>query len=71
VEWLENPVPLTVRVKDGPPANAKAGLRLEILGVGGFILNLRSLDVAPSGLRTKTWGSPGAIPEDAERNWAV
>ena len=52
------PVPLTVRVKDDPPAVAETGLRLVIVGVGGLIGNVDEVDELPPVLTTVTLPLP-------------
>jgi len=53
-------VPLTSRVKAGPPAVAELGLRLEIEGIGGVTVKVSALEGAPHGFRTVMLALPVA-----------
>jgi hypothetical protein len=44
----------------GPPAALVFGLRLEIAGVGGLIVNVTKFDVAPPAFTTDTLAVPAA-----------
>ena len=52
LELDKKPEPLTVTVKAGPPAVAELGERPAIEGVGGLIVNVSALEVAPPGFCT-------------------
>jgi len=60
----ENPLPLTVRVKAGPPAVAELGFKFVIAG-GGLIVNCALLEVTPPEL-TVTPAAPGLVTRAAE-----
>src|SRR5882724_6152999 len=77
-----NPVPLTVRVKAGPPAVTADGLSPVIVGTGLFAVKICAFDVPPPGaaLKTVTDGVPAAamsaagivaVSWPAERNVVV
>jgi hypothetical protein len=55
---LRKPEPFTVRAKAGPPAVAELGERLESEGVGGLMVNVSALEVAPPGFTTVTLALP-------------
>ena len=58
-ELARNPVPLTVRVKPGPPATVELGLRLVITGVGEVIVKVAGVEVTGPGLVTVMEALPG------------
>jgi hypothetical protein len=53
-----NPEPLTVKVKEGPPAVADRGLRLEMDGEGAPIVKVTEVEADPPGLVTMTLALP-------------
>jgi hypothetical protein len=54
-EVLMKFVPVTVRVKAGPPAAADVGLRAVVVGTGLLIVKVRAPDVPPPGVGLKTF----------------
>jgi hypothetical protein len=57
-EPATKPLPVTVRVNEGPPAIATSGLTLVIFGMGledGLIVKLAGLEIMPPGFSTVIW----------------
>jgi hypothetical protein len=54
-------VPITVRVKSGPPAVVDVGERLEFVGTGLLIVKESALDEPLPGVTTVTWAVPGVV----------
>src|SRR5262249_7669462 len=61
------PVPLSVSVKDGPPAETEFGLKLVSVGTGLLTVNVTLLDVPPpgAGLKTVTCAVPATAMSPA------